>query len=161
MISEMTIARLRNAAGGVLLLLMMVFLAGVGPTFAMNPDDAPPIPDGLARVWFLRQLVPGSPMHAPMIYANGAAVAISPQGTAFYHDFVPGNYVFSVENCMPTTQASFSLTLNSGSLFALQVQSDDFNVQADCEPPQVSYLRPVAPEMVAPLFAQVSYLGAR
>ena len=158
--SDITIRRVRNAAGVALTLLLSVLLGWAGPALAMNPDEAPPIGAGLARVWFLRQLIPGSAFHAPMIYANGAAVAISQEGTAFYRDFSPGDYVFSVENCTRVPQTSFSLTLNPGSLFALQVQSDDSGF-SECEPPQISYVRPVAPEMVAPLFAEVSYLGAR
>lgn len=158
--SDITIRRVRNPAGAALTLLLVMLLGWVGPTLAATPDEAPPIAAGLARVWFLRQLTPGSAFHAPMIYANGAAVAISPEGTAFYHDFSPGDYVFSVENCTRVPQTSFTLTLNPGSLFALQVESDDSDM-SDCEPPQISYLRTVAPEMLAPLFAQVSYLGAR
>jgi hypothetical protein len=154
---NITIRHVRSAA---LTSLLVILLGWVSPTLAATPDEAPPIGAGQARIWFLRQLIPGSAFAAPMIYANGTAIAISSEGTAFYHDFPPGDYVFSVENCTPAPQTSFTLTLNPGSLFALQVQSDDFDASA-CDPPQISSLRPVAPEMVASLFAQVAYLGAR
>jgi len=45
-----------------------------------------------------------------MLYVNGAPIAASAEGTAFYRDFVPGQYVFSVENCLP--QRGTSQTLN-------------------------------------------------
>jgi hypothetical protein len=110
-------------------------------------------------VWFLRQLIPGESFHAPMIYVNGAPIAISGEGTAFYRDFAPGQYVFSVENCLPQAGTSQTLHLNPGQQFALQVTQDD-NGSWDCVPPQVSYLQQVQPQQVPYLFAPLTYQGA-
>lgn len=66
-----------------------------------------------------------------MIYVNGAKVAISLEGRAFFRDYPPGTYVFSVENCVPERQTSQQLTIASGQQFALQVQTDD-DVAFDC-----------------------------
>jgi len=144
-----------------LALIEFLALAVLAPTCrAATPDQAPPVPAGLARVWFLRQLIPGSAMDAPMIYANGGTVAISPEGSAFYRDFSPGTYVFSVENCLPEPQTSYSLVLNPGNQFALEVQSDE-NGAWDCEPSQISYLRPVPPEMLSAIFTPLRYLGPK
>ena len=143
-----------------LIAAIALFVATAGIVTAATPDQAPPVPSGLGRVWFLRQLMPGSDMFAPMIYANGARVAISPQGTVFYRDFPPGNYVFSVENCIPEPNTSFRLPLGAGSQFALEVQSDP-NGAWDCQESQISYLRPVPPDGLAATFAPLAYLGQR
>jgi hypothetical protein len=54
----------------------------------------------MARVWVLRQ--PSSPggnvaASEPMVFANGAPLAQSAQGTVFFHDFPPGTYRFTVQ----------------------------------------------------------------
>jgi hypothetical protein len=131
-----------------------------GSSLGATPDQAPPVAAGMARVWFLRQLIPGSAMYAPWIYANGAAVAISPQGSAFYRDFQPGTYLFTVENCIPEPGTSFSLALASGNQFALQIQSDP-NAPGDCVQGEVDYVRPVPPEQLSQTFAPLVYLGER
>ena len=93
--------------------------------FAASPSQAPPLAPGMGRVWFLEDIVPGGSFYAPMIDVNGAKVAISPEGSAFFRDYPPGTYVFSVENCVPERQTSQQLTIASGQQFALQVQTDD------------------------------------
>lgn len=104
---------------------LLALLAGSSPSLAASPNQAPPLAAGMARVWFLHDLVPGSTFFAPMISANGAKVAISPEGSAFYRDYVPGNYLFSVENCVPQPRTSQQLTLAPNQEIALHVQSDD------------------------------------
>ena len=39
-----------------------------------------------------------------MVYANGAPLAQSAQGTVFYHDFQPGTYRFTVQSYGSTNQ---------------------------------------------------------
>ena len=78
-----------------------VALAGIaGMALAASPDQAPPIPSGQALTWFLRQLIPGTAMHAPMIFANGEPLAIIPQGVTFYRDVAPGTYSFAIQSCL-------------------------------------------------------------
>jgi hypothetical protein len=138
-----------------------VVLAGIaGMTLAASPDQAPPVPSGQARVWFLRQLIPGTAMHAPMIYANGAPIAIIPQGVTFYRDFDPGTYSFSIESCLPSEQTSVSLPLNAGSDFALQALTTDYG-GFGCESGVNVYLTPAPADGLVQLFAPLAYLGAR
>jgi hypothetical protein len=150
-------SRARVAIGAALIVWLGV-LADANPGLAATADQAPPLAPGQARVWFLRQLTPGTAMHAPMIYANGKPLAIMPEGTVFYRDFAPGAYVFTVENCLPEPQTSYTLTLGTGNEFALEVQSDE-NSAWDCEPSQISYLRPPPADMLSSLFAPLAYLG--
>ena len=58
---------------------------------------AAPAP-GLARVWFLRTKDPQEQFGGPIIYANGNQVGRSVPGIAFYHDFPPGAYAFTVQS---------------------------------------------------------------
>ncbi len=141
-------------------LLLLAVAGGAGMARAAAPGEAPPLAAGQARVWFLHQMLPGTAFHAPMVYVDGAPVAISAQGTAFYRDLAPGRHVFSVENCLPQPGASQTVSLQPGAQFLLQVQSDE-NGAWDCQPSQISYLRPVAPQMAPYLFAQLTYDGAK
>ena len=152
--------RARRAVGAALIFCLASPPGLIGASFAATPDQAPPVTAGQSRVWFLRLLEPGSSFHPPMVYVNGASIATSGEGTAFYRDFAPGQYVFSVENCLPQPGSSQTLTLPPNTQFALEVQQDD-NGSWDCVPPQVSYLRQVQPQAVPYTFAPLTYLGAR
>ena len=55
-------------------------------------------PPGTARVWFLRTKDPQEQFGDPEIYANGQQVGRSIPGIAFYHDFAPGAYAFTVQS---------------------------------------------------------------
>src|SRR5215469_16769085 len=138
------------------LLIALVGLAN--PSSAAQPDQAPPIPAGLGRLWFLRSLDPGSAMNSPMLYANGAPIATSSQGTAFYHDFPPATYVITVDNCQPGSQKTLTVPLDAGNDFALQVQQDDFG-PLFCGP--TFYLSVPSAEIVSSVFAPLENLGQR
>src|SRR5207237_10554405 len=70
------------------------------PTVTAAQAQIPPIPAGLARVWVLRQFEPGLGVQwTPMTYINGAPLASSYAGTAFYRDLQPGTYSLTVESC--------------------------------------------------------------
>jgi hypothetical protein len=127
---------------------------------AATPDQAPPLPSSQARVWFLRQLVPGMAMHAPMIYANGQPLAIIPQGVAFYRDVAPGTYSFAIQSCLPAEQTSVTLPLGAGNEFALQVVASDYG-GFSCESGENMSLAPAPADSLGQLFAPLAYLGAR
>jgi hypothetical protein len=64
---------------------------------------AAPAP-GVARVWFMRTRDPQEQFGDPIIYANGNQVGRSIPGIAFYHDFPPGAYAFTVQSYgLPTS----------------------------------------------------------
>jgi hypothetical protein len=54
-------------------------------------------PPGTARVWFMHTNDPQEQAGDPIIYANGNQVGRSIPGIAFYRDFPPGTYAFSVQ----------------------------------------------------------------
>lgn len=55
-------------------------------------------PPGTARVWFMRTKDPTEQFGDPIIYANGNPVGRSIPGIAFYHDYPPGTYTFTVQS---------------------------------------------------------------
>ena len=157
--SGIAIRRARTTVRAIAILGIVVLGGWVCPAVAATPDQAPPVPAGQSRVWFLHELLPGTAFHAPMIYVNGAPIAKSAEGTAFYRDFTPGHYVFSVENCLAYQGTSQTMDLGPNTQFALKVTSDE-NSNWDCTPPQISYLRQVQPQDVPYLFAPLTYMGA-
>jgi hypothetical protein len=154
--STRTIRRPRAFQIAAIIGLAMLGWVGVAP--AATPQQAPPLAPGQSRVWFVRQLLPGTNFHPPMVYVNGAPIARSAEGTAFFRDFQPGQYAFSVENCIPQAGSGQSMTLAPNVQYAIEVQQDD-NGGWDCVPPQVSYLRQVQPNQALYLLAPLTYLG--
>jgi hypothetical protein len=57
-----------------------------------------PQPPGAARVWFMRTKDPQEQQGDPIIYVNGNPVGRSVGGVAFYHDYPPGTYTFTVQS---------------------------------------------------------------
>ena len=56
-------------------------------------------PPGTARVWFMRVKDPQELEQGdPIIYGNGKPVGRSIPGIAFYHDYPPGTYIFTVQS---------------------------------------------------------------
>ena len=92
---------MRNYRASVSMLFGLVALAGLMPTAMASPDglQVPALSAGAARVWFLRPAGANSSAlgAAPMIYANGTPVADISANAAFYRDFAPGTYRFTVQ----------------------------------------------------------------
>jgi hypothetical protein len=92
--------RKHHLIGLALLGLCVSLLASCAPagsglqSYASVAAQAP----GTARVWFLRTKDPQEQFGDPIIYANGQQVGRSIPGIAFYHDFPPGTYAFTVQS---------------------------------------------------------------
>jgi hypothetical protein len=118
---------MRGLKFSILLLLGLAFVGftGCAQATAVSPAQVPPLPSGMARVWFFRpSLTPqfgAVTAFSPVIFANGAPVAAIAPGTTFYRDFPPGTYRFTVQPLgLPTAQAA-TLQLAPGTLDYLQV----------------------------------------
>ena len=104
--------------------LVIVMLESCAP----QPTAAPSVPavaPGMARVWFFRQMDPtGGNVYAadPIVYANGAPVGEVKQGTAFFHDFPPGKYRFTVQPFGTPTREHDTLQLVPGAQSYIQIQ---------------------------------------
>jgi hypothetical protein len=92
---------------------------------AGQPQAAAPIPSGMARVWFLRRNEPYVSLATPMLFINGAPLAPSVPGTAFYRDVAPGTYTFSV--------ASYGIAYNQAQTVPLAA-GDEVYFYIWCDP---------------------------
>lgn len=110
-----------------LLGLCLTVFAGLSPVAvaAAAPAQTSAIPEGMARVWFLRtagSLNGNVWAAAPEIYANGAPVGDIPAGTEFYRDFRPGTYRFTVQPYGLPTGAADTVYLAPGTQTYLEIQ---------------------------------------
>src|SRR5271169_3306402 len=108
--------------------LGLLVLAGCAAQSAGTASQTPvaALPPSMARVWVLRQpSSPGGNVAAadPMVYANGAPVARSAQGTVFFHDFQPGTYRFTVQPYGTPANLVDTLQLAAGTEAYVQVQA--------------------------------------
>jgi hypothetical protein len=108
--------------------LGLLILAGCAgqATPPASQAQIPALGPGMARVWFLRQADPPAgniEAARPTVFANGAAIAESKEGTAFFHDFPPGSYKFTVQAYGTPTGESDRLQLAPGMQTYLQVQA--------------------------------------
>ena len=96
------------------------------PTGTASLTSAPTLQPGMARLWVLRQpSSPGGTVAAadPMVYASGAPVARSAQGTYFFHDFQPGTYRLTVQPYGTPANLVDTLQLAPGTEAYVQVQA--------------------------------------
>jgi hypothetical protein len=107
----------------------LVILAGCAPESRITAAQVaiPSVPPGMARVWFFRGWDAPSGQNyvyaaAPTVYADGQPLGDLPVGSAFFRDFSPGTYRFTVEPYgLPTPQAT-TLGLAAGTQNYLQAQ---------------------------------------
>jgi hypothetical protein len=109
------------------LVLYLVALAACAPPSAgpASPAEVRALAPGMARVWVLRQPnAPGGNVEAadPMVYANGTPISQSAAGTAFFRDFSPGTYRFTVQPYGTPTGLGDTYQLVPGTQTYLQVQ---------------------------------------
>ena len=107
--------------------LGLLTLTGCAPQSRVATSRAQPAPvePGMARVWFFRQAdPPGGNVFAadPIVYANDAPVGDVKQGTAFFHNFPPGKYRFTVQPFGTPTREHDTLQLEPGTQAYVQVQ---------------------------------------
>jgi hypothetical protein len=95
------------------------------PGGTASPAPVAALEPSMARVWVLRQpSSPGGNIAAsdPMVFANGAPLAQSAQGTAFFHDFQPGTYRLTVQPYGTPTNYIDNLQLSLGMVAYVQVE---------------------------------------
>jgi hypothetical protein len=78
-------------------------------------------PPGTARVWFMHTNDPQEQAGDPIIYANGNQVGRSIPGIAFYRDFPPGTYAFTVQSYGLPTGTKDVVQLAPGSQTYLEI----------------------------------------
>jgi hypothetical protein len=105
------------------LLLGFLLVASSMPSALAAVPAAPN--QAMARVWFLRPTssADGNVWGAsPVISANGAPITAIPPNSAFYRDFAPGTYSFSVEPYGTPTGDADTVQLSPSGQTYLNVQ---------------------------------------
>lgn len=95
------------------------------PTAATSQARVPALDPSMARVWFFRQSDPqrgNVEAGTPIVYANGAPVGEIKEGTAFFHNFPPGKYRFTVQPFGTPSREHDTLQLVPGSQAYVQIQ---------------------------------------
>lgn len=131
------------------------------PVAAAPSAPAIPSPAGLARVWFLHQFRPDEGMRSPTIFVNGAPIAPSEPGTAFYRDFAPGTYTFSVESCTEDTNQAATVALAPGSQTDIEIQPLSSFHSLSCPSDSTYYARIIPPRWAELYRPQLAFVGAR
>src|SRR5271166_4080684 len=96
------------------------------PPTGQAQSQAAALAPGTARVWVLRQADPlqGNLEAArPMVFANGAPIAESKEGTVFFHDFPPGTYKLTVQAFGTPAKQSDTVQLSAGMQSYVQVEA--------------------------------------
>jgi hypothetical protein len=75
-------------------LLALGACAPAGPPFASVA--LPPVPNGMARIYFYRWLEPYETVAPTTAYLNGQEVGVTETGSVLYRDVQPGQYLISV-----------------------------------------------------------------
>jgi hypothetical protein len=87
-------------------------------SWAEPPSAAPylaaPIPAGMARVWFYRELNPNDILAQSYIRLNGAVAGVSEPGGAFYRDVPPGRYHIHVDSYIDDPHNDANVALAPG-----------------------------------------------
>jgi len=96
-----------------------------------------------------------------MISANGAALADSKEGTAFFHDFPPGAYKFKVQAYGTPAGESDRLQLAAGTQTYLQVQAVPNWEQGSTAGGWSFALLPMSPQTAQQYLPTMTYLGQR
>ena len=94
-------------------LLLFATTSGAAPPPA-GPYLATPIPPGMARIWFYRDLNPNDVMAQAYIRLNGAVAGVSEPGGAFYRDVLPGRYHIHVDSYIDDLHNDADVALASG-----------------------------------------------
>jgi len=87
----------RRLAGALGFILLLPMAACARPPSAAS-YMATPIPPGMARIWFYRDMNPNDIMATPYVRLNGAVAGVSEPGGAFYRDVPPGHYHIHVDS---------------------------------------------------------------
>jgi hypothetical protein len=154
----------RSPVGLVSMTIISLALMGcvAGSSVAAVGPAAVPMQAGTARVWFLQLFTPAETLATPIISANGTPIAQSQLGGAFFHDFPPGTYTFTVPSYGVDTGQAQTVQLVAGTQTYLEVQSlrswadSGDNTQRD-----TLYVRAISPVWAEKYFAMLTYFGPR
>jgi hypothetical protein len=143
----------RICRGGAILCALGLLLAALStePGFAAGAGPAP----AAGRIWIYRIFDPSMTLDTPYVRINGAIVAVSRPGSAFYRDLPPGNYRITADSLGSAPGQFASLTLAAGQTVFVKVDADNWWAGAGCLPTTVTFYTLV----VAPPLARAEMAG--
>ena len=106
-----------------LLPLALAACARPGQPFASVAATIPPVPQGMARVFFYRWLEPYETVAPTTAYLNGKPVGVLEVGAIIYRDVAPGQYLISVRSDEPYPDQFKTVVLKPGEVVYARVES--------------------------------------
>ena len=142
-------------------LLVLLACAPPGPPGSepMSKSQIPALAPGMARVWFLRDKDPKEQHGMPIIYANSQPIGRSQPGTAFFRDFPPGSYAFTVESYDIQTGQKVVLQLTAGAQAYLDIGWGE-SWQHATAGGETFYVHEFSPELGQAHLRALSYVGS-
>jgi hypothetical protein len=108
-------------------LLLLTVTASCAQPPAAAPYLATPIPAGMARIWFYRDMNPNDIMAQAYIRLNGAVAGVSEAGAAFYRDVAPGRYRIHVDSYVDDPHNDSDVALAPGTeVYAKVLPAENF-----------------------------------
>ena len=102
-----------------------LLLCSIASSANAAPVPAGPAP-GYARIWLYRDYEPYVSLATPYVRFNGAIVAISQPGGAFYRDVPPGEYYVTVDSDGRDVNQFVSVAAVAGQQIYIKVQASRY-----------------------------------
>src|SRR5579885_3092706 len=108
---------------------LFVFLLAVagcapgGPPYASVAATIPPVPPGMARIYFYRWLEIYETTAPSVAYLNGQPVGVTETGAVFYRDVPPGQYTIAVQSEEPYPNQFKTVVLQPGQVAYARIES--------------------------------------
>ena len=126
-----TVAAHRWRGAATAFLLIATSCAQLPPTSSVV---IPPIPSGVARLWFYRDYEPYETLARPYVRLNDQVFGISEPGGAFYRDVPPAHYSITVDSAGRDVNQFAAVDLAVGQESYAKVLSLRSWLDDDCEP---------------------------
>jgi len=124
-----TAHRWRGAA-----IVLPLIAASCTPLPTTSSVVIPPIPSGVARLWFYRDYEPYETLARPYVRLNQQVFGISEPGGAFYRDVAPAHYSITVDSAGRDVNQFAEVDLGAGQESYAKVLSLRSWLDDDCEP---------------------------
>jgi hypothetical protein len=100
--------------------VLAALLCGADLALAAAPPGGPA--PGYARIWLYRDYEPYQSLARPYVRFNGAIVAISEPGGAFYRDVAPGQYAVTVDSIGEDVNQFATVAVAAGQQVYLKIE---------------------------------------
>jgi len=113
---------------------LLLIAASCTPLPTTSSVVIPPIPPGVARLWFYRDYEPYETLARPYVRLNERVFGISEPGGAFYRDVAPAHYSVTVDSAGRDVNQFAQVDLAAGQEAYAKILSLRSWLDDDCEP---------------------------